>query len=55
MKRKASYVHKKTEYFGKTVLKMKTSILILLENSPGLSQSRHCDIGLQAREISFSI
>ena len=54
MKRKASYVRKKTEYFGKTVLKI-TSILILLENSPGLPQSRHCDIGLEAREISFSI
>lgn len=55
MKRNASYICKKTEDFRKTVLEMITLMLILLENSPQLSQSRHCDLGLEAREVSFSI
>lgn len=39
----------------KTVFKMITLILILLENSPRLSQTRHGDVGLETTDVSFSI
>ena len=41
MKKKASYVPEKIEDLRENVLKMITFKLILLENSSGLSQSRH--------------